>query len=844
MTNSSSHKASWPTRTCETQVGPVPIILPQPANIPDAIKAMPTALWIAEPALDDRGKQKLKPNGRPRINKAPRGLRLHNISKSKPEQWASFDECKAAFDPNKAFGIGCLLQASSRIVGIDIDDLDDLDATSPVRSLLQEARERKIYCERSPSGSGLRLFVKGALPQSGRRRGGIELYADASFLTVTGAIEWPGGVDEGQWLIDALLRIIDGNAASSGPDKTANTSNVAMVINELTKTVSQAHPKLWAGKWDQQTLDREAGPLGDNLNKAYPSQSEADYALCGHIARAAVDAGLNGPQLTDAVIAVFTKSGLYRPEKETTLRNTTVPKIVTSVGSAENSRSPQPDDWDAPRELPPRLKAAPLLDIMLLPAALRNFITDVAQRMRVPPEIVATPIIISLGSVIGRKLAIQPWAFDPTWFEYPNLWGAVVMPPGMLKSPAMNEALKFIRELEDTARQKYDADFAQWKSTESIRKIVEKMEQDRIRKSLKAGQTVAAIASTISLPQAVPVRHRMIIIDATPEAKLRVLAENPNGVMLVLDELSGHLAQFGREGYQTARAQELQFYDGKQNYADDRVKRDGLIAHAPRMAMYGNLQPSVLEALLVDRAKVASGHDDGYMERLLQLTVMPTIPKDFTIGTEPPDQQAEDALRAVFRAAHALPLNSIGDEASATAPRIVLFEPDAEAEFRCIFEGLEKMLRQSPKTSDKLAGHKGKFRGTLVKIALILAFCEDTQMTAVPLVALQHAGKLLSFYLAHAKRIYALGEPSDVASAYELLERLQSGRVGDRFTPREIQMRKWPRLTSWDEIHGAIQVLCAHGYLREVEDRATGGRPSKAYLVNPAILRAPDVAAA
>jgi hypothetical protein len=54
-----------------------------------------------------------------------------------------------------------------------------------------------------------------------------------------------------------------------------------------------------------------------------------------------------------------------------------------------------------------------------------------------------------LGSVIGKKLAIQPHGVDASWYEYPNLWGVAILQPGMLKSPALNEAIKFVRELED-----------------------------------------------------------------------------------------------------------------------------------------------------------------------------------------------------------------------------------------------------------------------------------------------------------------------------------------------------------------------------------------------------------
>ena len=67
----------------QTQVGDVEILLPQFSNIPVAIRQLPTGLWFAEPELDNDGNQKLKPNGKPRISKAPRNASGYNISKLK-----------------------------------------------------------------------------------------------------------------------------------------------------------------------------------------------------------------------------------------------------------------------------------------------------------------------------------------------------------------------------------------------------------------------------------------------------------------------------------------------------------------------------------------------------------------------------------------------------------------------------------------------------------------------------------------------------------------------------------------------------------------------------------------
>ena len=225
--------------------------------------------------------------------------------------------------------------------------------------------------------------------------------------------------------------------------------------------------------------------------------------------------------------------------------------------------------------------------------------------------------------------------------------------------------------------------------------------------------------------------------------------------------------------------------------------------------------------------------DDGYLERLFQLAAMPSLSSEYTINKSQPDEDAEGGVRAIFKAADDLQ----GDvEAGQLKFRKLNFDPDAERQFDGVFQWLERILRQ-PGGREQLKSHKGKFRGTLVKLALILAFCEDTQLTAIPVEALHRAVKLMTFYLKHAERIYALGEPSDLASAHELLGHLKSGHLKDGFAPRDVEMHKWKRLKTLGEIEGAIGVLCAHGYLLERRNNNTGGAPSRKLFINPAVER-------
>ncbi len=146
------------------------------ANIPAWMHDKKFCVWTAEP----------RENGK--VNKAPRhpngGWRL---SVKEPDQWATFDQVKQAYCSGKFDGIGVLLTSGYGIVGVDIDEweslvVDNFDVFDALEKFIQQGG----YVERSPSGTGLRAFVKGHLEGGGQKSGGFEVYDDGRFLTVTG----------------------------------------------------------------------------------------------------------------------------------------------------------------------------------------------------------------------------------------------------------------------------------------------------------------------------------------------------------------------------------------------------------------------------------------------------------------------------------------------------------------------------------------------------------------------------------------------------------------------------------------------------------------------------------
>jgi hypothetical protein len=156
----------------------------------------------------------LRPNGK--RAKVPYRRNGKHAKVNDSATWSLFEAVKAAYlNPFNAFdGVGFVMTAEDGLVGIDLDDCVNADGSlTPLAQRLVALL--RTYWEYSPSGRGLRAFIKGSLPQhygaglnrtapSGER---IEAYQHGHYLTLTGAHlpATPRTIEPLQDTLDALL---------------------------------------------------------------------------------------------------------------------------------------------------------------------------------------------------------------------------------------------------------------------------------------------------------------------------------------------------------------------------------------------------------------------------------------------------------------------------------------------------------------------------------------------------------------------------------------------------------------------------------------------------------------
>lgn len=129
---------------------------------------------------------------RERNTKVPYATTGRRASSIDPATWCSYGEAFESWRRNSrcCAGIGFVFCDSDPFVGIDLDE--SLDAHARPKTWVQGIVQRfaDTYCEKSPSGRGLKIWCKGKLPSNVGKvmvsDGGIEMYSRARFFTVTG----------------------------------------------------------------------------------------------------------------------------------------------------------------------------------------------------------------------------------------------------------------------------------------------------------------------------------------------------------------------------------------------------------------------------------------------------------------------------------------------------------------------------------------------------------------------------------------------------------------------------------------------------------------------------------
>jgi hypothetical protein len=94
--------------------------------------------------------------------------------------------------------------------------------------------------------------------------------------------------------------------------------------------------------------------------------------------------------------------------------------------------------------------------------------------------------VVVAGSLIGRQVGIYPKRRDD-WLVVPNLWGAVVGRPSLLKSPALAEVMKPLSRLVAEAYEEHEGAKVAYETDAMVVEATKAALKDELKKAAKSG---------------------------------------------------------------------------------------------------------------------------------------------------------------------------------------------------------------------------------------------------------------------------------------------------------------------------------------------------------------------
>lgn len=458
-----------------------------PENIPQILKEKKRwALWRAKP-------NKEKPD------KIPYQIDGKLAKSNDPETWNSFEIIFNSYSQGGYDGISYALEISDKITGIDLDKSINGNG-KPQKWANEIIKKINTYTEISPSGKGLRAFAFGDLPKGGRKKGDIEVYNNVRFLTVTGhhLKESPLNVESRQNEINAFH-------SKYFPKKQTVTQNTKPSLS----TDLNMHELLQQARKSKK--GQEFQSFYDNGDfSGYPSQSEADQALCNMLAF-----WLNKD--FQAIDQTFRDSALMRDKWDAPARQGETYGQGT-IQNAINATQETYQEWlrnnqNSPKDKQPAKieidendlaqKAQRILDksvpcekfdISTLPPILSQYINELCETTDAEPIIITQSVLSSISALLGKKIFIS------NYFQnlYPNLWMCSIAPSGSFKTTAINKGativykkLEKIKEETREYKKTHQDSHGNWKNKEKTKEYENEVLQILTKNVLLPDKTTA-----------------------------------------------------------------------------------------------------------------------------------------------------------------------------------------------------------------------------------------------------------------------------------------------------------------------------------------------------------------
>jgi len=267
----------------------------------------------------------------------------------------------------------------------------------------------------------------------------------------------------------------------------------------------------------------------------------------------------------------------------------------------------QEEEWPEPLPIEAELPDVETITSKMIPEPFRDWVMDAASRMQIPADFIIAPLIVVCGATVGTSCRMRPKQKDD-WTVVPNLWGGIVGPPSMLKTPALTEAVnKTLGRLEVAAREEHLEAITEYEADAMLRAAKEKAIKADIEKTAKdqrqgknTNKSLDDLAEEYKKLKAyeIPTERRYKTNDSSIEKIVELLEQNPRGLLYFRDELIGLFKRTERAGNEQDRAFLLESWNGDGSHTDDRIGRGTVRTDNLCISLLGGIQPDKLAGYL------------------------------------------------------------------------------------------------------------------------------------------------------------------------------------------------------------------------------------------------------
>ena len=728
---------------------------------------------------------------------------------------SSFTDFKTAQGVHGYNGIG--IGIFNGICAIDIDDcVTDSGyysgAASEIVSLMHS------YTEYSPSGYGLHILFRADGFQYDTKhyyimnhKVGLEVYvagATKKYVTLTGNVcesyEFGDRTKELQILLDRFMRRPEIDAVNA-----INAVNSDLGEEELLNLAKSSK------NGDAFTALFSGSQMG------YSSQSEADMALCRHLA---FWTGKNARKMD----ALFRKSGLMRekwdrPQSGSTYGAITIQKAIENCGEVYTPKKGQPKDETQPFEpivpLMPQWSSLPQFPIEALPEVMKNYVTAVAAHSQTSPDMAAVIGLGVLAVCLQGKFKVEG---TPGYYEPLSLYTVLIAAPGERKSGVMRAMTSVLYDYEqefnksrsDEVRKNRQEREAVERQISGLKKKLENKYDREMEMELQQLEEELA-----DMPELKSIRF--FADDCSSEALTSLLANNGGRLAVISAEGGIFDIMAGRYSNKTNIDVWLKGHCGDPIYVDRKSREAECIPH-PALSAILTIQPSVLTEIMENTTMTWR----GLIARFLYSSPPSRIGSRVFRAAAIPEESKEAYRRLIYR---------LMDIPVAEETQTLYLSEKAFEVIEAYFAEHEKyLLGEGQATAD----WANKYIGAVLRIAGLLHCADmDPGHCEISAATIGRAIEIGKYFLAHSGYAYSMMSGDiNIRKARFVMAKLEKFGQPEVKRSELFQACRGKFFQKTEEIFPTLELLEEHGYLRQVipERQGAGRPPDVRILINPA----------